>query len=136
MVRRMLVAALIGSVLTSCEVPTAPLPEGAVPYAPYPPQMSFWWQQVEECSGLRGDLSQVRFYIVPNASTFQWQGQEVIGLWIQRGNRIVLASEYAFRANNVRHEMLHALTRIAGHPTEYFVDRCGGLVDYTPDPAG
>jgi hypothetical protein len=116
--------------LLSCELPTQPLPTGAIPYAPNPDQVANWWLQVEECSGLKGDLSRIRFYIVPNSSTFLWEGREVIGLWMERGSRIVLASEYAFRDMNVRHEMLHALTRIQGHPPEYFVERCGGIVDY------
>lgn len=132
--RRWALVALFGMSVASCDAPTAPLPAGAVPYAPYPPQMAEWWRQTEECSGHRGDLSRIRFYIVPNSSTFEWEGQQVIGLWMPAGQRIILASEYAFRGMNVRHEMLHALTKIAGHPTEYFVVRCGGLVDYTPDP--
>lgn len=133
---RMLVVTLFGIGVASCDAPTAPLPAGAVPYAPFPPQMAEWWAQTEDCSGRRGDLSKVRFYIVPNASTFEWEGRQVIGLWMAAGQRIILASEYAFRARNVRHEMLHALLRVDGHPEEYFVDKCGAIVDYTPDPTG
>lgn len=129
-VRRAWTAVTVLAGLLSCELPTQPLPTGAIPYAPNPDQVANWWRQVEECSGLKGDLSRIRFYIVPNSSTFLWEGREVIGLWMERGSRIVLASEYAFRDLNVRHEMLHALTRIQGHPPEYFVERCGGIVDY------
>ncbi len=130
MVRRAWTVVTMLAGLLSCELPTQPLPNGAVPYAPNPDEVATWWLQVEECSGLKGDLSRIRFYIVPNSLTFPWEGREVIGLWMERGSRIILASEYAFRDMNVRHEMLHALTRIEGHPREYFVERCGGIVDY------
>ena len=117
------------AVSLSCEFPTAPLPEGAVPYAPNPESVANWWQQVEECSGLRGNLAKINFYIVPESQSFTWEGRQVIGLWMERDSRIVLASAYAFRDRNVRHEMLHALTRMPGHPREYFVARCGAIVD-------
>lgn len=116
----------------ACAPPTAPLPAGAVRYAPNPEQVAIWWREVEDCSGLKGDLSRINFYLVPDAATFEWDGREVIGLWMERDNRIVLAGDFAFRDRNVRHEMLHALTRIPGHPVEYFVHRCGTLVDQAP----
>lgn len=119
-------------VLTACKAPLSPLPFGAVGYSPNPDDVERWWSQVEHCSGITGDLSAVRFYIMPNSLTFTWEGQEVIGLWIERGNKIVLASAFAFREQNVRHEMLHALLRVEGHPIEYFVEKCGHLVDYNP----
>lgn len=115
--------------LLSCDLPTAPLPDGAVPFAPNPQLTAIWWRQVEECSGRRGDLARIRFYIVPQAQSFEWESVDAIGLWMERGNRIVLASEFAFRDRNVRHEMLHALIRLPGHPREFFKVRCGALVD-------
>jgi hypothetical protein len=120
---------LAAALAHGCQLPTAPLPDGAVSYAPNPQSVSTWWQQVEECSGLRGDLSRVLFFLVPDAATFRWEGRDVIGLWMERDNRIVLAGDFAFRDQNVRHEMLHALTRMSGHPREYFVDKCGAIVD-------
>lgn len=134
MVRRTWLGIVMVAGLLSCGLPTQPLPEEAIPYAPNPDQVANWWRQVEECSGLRGDLRRIRFYIVPDRATFLWEGREVIGLWMERGSRIVLAAEFAFRERNVRHEMLHALTRINGHPREYFVTRCGAIVDYNGEP--
>jgi len=115
--------------MLGCELPTQPLPIGAVPYAPNPESVAIWWRQVEECSGMRGDLSKINFYIVPDATTFQWESRAVIGLWMERDRRIVLAADFAFRERNVRHEMLHALIRLPGHPREFFLQRCGGIVD-------
>jgi hypothetical protein len=120
---------LVSALAHGCRLPTAPLPDGAVPYAPNPQSIANWWEQVEECSGLRGDLSRINFYLVPDAPTFRWEGRDVIGLWMERDSRIVLAGDFAFREQNVRHEMLHALTRLPGHPREYFVDKCGAIVD-------
>lgn len=120
---------IAGLLIASCETPFEPLPEGAVPYAPNPQNVAAWWNEVEQCSGMRGDLSRVSFYIVPEVSTFTWEGRDVIGLWMEKGNRIVLAGEFAFRDLNVRHEMLHAITRLGGHPPRYFRDLCGAIVD-------
>jgi hypothetical protein len=125
--RPLLLLALLLAV--SCALPTAPLPSNAVRYGPNPELIRSWWAQMETCSGLRGDLSRINFYIVPNVATFRWEGRDVIGLWMERDSRIVLAGDFAFRDRNVRHEMLHALTRIPGHPPEYFETRCGHLVD-------
>lgn len=127
-VRRFLIA-LACALPLACAFPTAPLPAGALPYSPNPELTTNWWRQVEECSGMRGDLSRINFYLIPDASTFQWEGREVIGLWMERDSRIVLAGAFAFREANVRHEMLHALIRLPGHPPEFFRDRCGALVD-------
>lgn len=131
--RRLGVLAAVCAVVLSCEAtPVEPLPPAAVAFGPNPAMVEHWWYQVEQCSGRRGDLSRVRFYMVPDAASFEWKGQQVIGLWMERGNRIVLASDHAFRAANVRHEMLHALLRVDGHPPEYFRDRCGAIVDHVP----
>lgn len=124
---------LVALFVASCESPLEPPPEGAQPYAPNPQNVAIWWRQVEQCSGMRGDLSRVSFYIVPEVSTFRWKDREVIGLWMEEGNRIVLAGEFAFREENVRHEMLHAITRLEGHPVKYFRDLCGTIVDQPPD---
>jgi hypothetical protein len=123
-------AILVAIGVGACTTPTAPpLPVGAVAYAPDPNLVAIWWSQVEGCSGLRGDVNAIRWYIVPDAGTFEWDHSEAIGLYQEHGNRIVLASAYAFRDRNVRHEMLHALIKLPGHPPEYFKVKCAGLVD-------
>jgi hypothetical protein len=56
-------------------------------------------------------------------------GQEVGGYWAPGTNRIVLAGDGTLVGALVRHEMLHALVRQQkGHPREYFLDRCAGVV--------
>lgn len=123
------VSLMAGLLMASCETPFEPLPDGAVPYAPNPQNVAAWWGEVERCSGMRGELARVSFYIVPGVRAFKWEGRDVIGLWMEEGDRIVLAGEFALREQNVRHEMLHAITRLGGHPPRYFRDLCGALVD-------
>jgi hypothetical protein len=84
---------------------------------------------VESCSGLQGSLSDVSWYQVPGSETVSYSGDEVAGYWAHDRNRIVLGGEAVLDGSVVRHEMLHALVRQAsGHPREYFLNRCAGLV--------
>lgn len=115
----------------ACTLPTdVPFPSDAVQIEA-PPAYALWWKVTESCSGLGGDFSAVRWYVVPNTSVIHTGNDQAIGYWFADGNRIVLAGNYEMNAPVVRHEMLHALVGPAqegGHPHEYFVHRCGGIV--------
>lgn len=118
-------------VLGACQLPTdVPFPSDAV-LVDAPPAYALWWKVTESCSGLSGDFASVRFYVVPNVSVVRTGNDHAIGYWFAQGNRIVLAGNYSMEPHVVRHEMLHALIGPAqegGHPHEYFVQRCGGVV--------
>jgi hypothetical protein len=81
----------------------------------------------ESCSGRQGDFRAIRWYIMPNASTFDLDGRQVVGATIGH-NRIVLADEHRLNGSVVRHEMLHALLDVSGHPRDAFQVTCGGVV--------
>jgi hypothetical protein len=105
-----------------------PLDPRAVPLQPLP-VYARWWSMVESCSGLQGSLSDVNWYQVPNSQTVDLTGDEVGGYWTLHSKSIVLAGELTEVGVIVRHEMLHALLRnVKGHPREYFLGRCGGVV--------
>ena len=115
--------------LATCTVPTAPeRPPGAVPLTP-PAVYARWWAMTEACSGLTGPMAAVSFWHVPGANSFQRAGRNVLGYWTTADNQIVLAGNAALDGGNVRHEMLHALVRVAGHQREYFLGKCAGFVD-------
>ena len=111
-----------------CDRPVAPLlVDGAVRFEP-PPAYQLWWQMAQECSGRRGVLSHVDWYYVPGARTLVVEGQRVEGYWTSAGNTIVVAEASMFSGPLVRHEMLHSLVRGDGHPRDFFLERCGGVV--------
>lgn len=56
-------------------------------------------------------------------------GEDAAGYWSSNGNRIVLVDEIMDDGAGVRHEMLHALLRVGGHPRAQFLGRCASLVD-------
>ncbi len=111
-----------------CEVTTAP-PANAmevVALTSYPS----WWHDVEQCSGLTGDLDLVTWYTVPADSDggFWCQDgpdQTCAGEWVAP-HAIFLAGPskgypagYASDEWTVKHEMLHDLVGRPGHPAVF-----------------
>jgi hypothetical protein len=129
--------------LAACGTEPSPLPPGAAPMTVLP-DYATWWQSTEACSGLKGDFKSIEWFEVPGTSTFASEAGTVVGLWtkVSGQNRITIAGDYIDNELVVRHEMLHALLSRSGHPTEYFVTRCGltwaswGAQNGGPTPAG
>ncbi len=121
------VISLLTVATISCDGITEPdFPAGAVLIDP-PRVYTMWWRLTEACSGVTGDLASVRWYDVPNASEIVVAGSPEQGYWWADGDRIVIAGKDLLAGQLVRHEMLHALIG-AGHPHEYFMDKCEGVV--------
>ncbi len=103
------------------------LPRGAQRFNP-PEQYRAWWALTEACSGVRGDFNAVTWYVDPNANAFALEGQSVNGAWYGEGNKIVLGDSVTKVGSLVRHEMLHALLQVRGHPRNQFLGNCGDIV--------
>src|SRR5215469_7456129 len=116
---------LLGLFLSACQNVAGP-PSSAVPYAP-PPMYAAWWQLMERCSGREGEFHSIHWFVAPNA-TFDLEGETVQGAYYPAGNRIVIANGQTRDGRLVRHEMLHALLKKAGHPRDEFLGRCGDIV--------
>jgi hypothetical protein len=127
--RRLGTAAALCAALTTCRFPTAPaLPSGAENLA-RPTVYARWWAMTEACSGVRGPLDDVAFFQIPGVADFESEGRRVVGYWTSGGNQIVLAGGAVLDGGSVRHEMLHALIRIGGHPRDQFLQKCAGVVE-------
>ena len=121
---------VIGAYLFSgCVSATTPLPPGSTVFT-RPASYQLWWSMTEACSGLSADLSRITWYFTPGTSQLPGRSDDAQGLWIQNGDRIVLADSARLIGPLVRHEMLHALIGPGqhGHSRELFVGRCGGIV--------
>lgn len=117
---------------TACRAGTEPpFPSDAVPLDP-PPAYRLWWSIVEGCSGVTRDFDAVRFYEEPDHATVTAGSETANAYWFSSGDRIVVGGLNEFDGPVLRHEMLHALLGTSagghGHPHEYFVRRCGGIV--------
>lgn len=114
--------------LVACEALTGPpFPTDAVRYKPLEVYAE-WWRVVEACSGTHGSLGAVRWYRASQSSIALSTERDAVASWTPNGNRIVVSSDLIGTGGVVRHEMLHALLRRGGHPSEYFLRRCSGVV--------
>lgn len=112
----------------ACSGSVEPQPSNSQQYSS-PPVYQLWWGMVEACSGRSAPLGDVKWYIVPGADSLSDGHDEVAGYWSSSDNHIVLIQSGKFNGPLVRHEMLHALVRVNGHPLKDFIERCGGIVD-------
>jgi hypothetical protein len=123
-------AFLLAALLVGCRQPEAPWEEidlsKAVKVEPSA-QYIGWWNELEACSGLSGDVRAVAFYVLPNDSTIQVGSESYWGYWIKEGNKIVLAGTWTNSEKLVKHEEMHALLQSALHPPAYFNGPCGDL---------
>jgi hypothetical protein len=123
-VARVLVA-VIGIAGVGCRVTTAPVDGRRVdPPASY----AVWWQEVERCSGLTGDVSRIAWYVVPCApgetgfSCPDTPDHLCAGEWLPphtivlAGPNRILPDGYLTDEWTVKHEMLHDLTGSPEHP--------------------
>lgn len=114
---------------TACQSLVDPaLPATATRLVP-PPVYARWWAMTEACSGLRGDLAAVTWYVATGApSVSDGHERDLAGYWSRASNRIVLADTAGLTGAEIRHEMLHALERQRGHSRAQFLGRCAGTV--------
>ncbi len=119
-------ACAVATIAIACSDATAPLPAGAIEWSP-PARFALWWQMTESCSGRQGDLSAIRWYVVPNATSITVNGKQVQGETIGT-DRIILVEPHRLDGSLVRHEMLHALLGVGGHPRAAFLEACNGVV--------
>jgi hypothetical protein len=114
--------------MTACILPTEPrLPAGAVPWKA-PARFALWWRMTESCSGRTGDFQHVQWYIVPDADSIEVDGKSYHGYWYGAHDRIILADHKRLAGPLVRHEMLHALLGVLGHPRDPYLTSCEDIV--------
>lgn len=122
-----LVAASIG--IAACDrLVDPPLPTDAEQFSP-PAVYATWWNMTQACSRLTGSMAAVTWYKTSEVLRDPHNGALVVGYWVAASNRIVLATDAVFDGATVRHEMLHALIRGAGHPRNQFLGNCRGTVE-------
>lgn len=117
-------AALVLALTTACESLAPSLSDGAVSYSP-PAKFRLWWAMVESCSGQTRDYSEVSWYILPGAQVLR-DGSG--GNYNRATSQILFAEQALLAPPLVRHEMLHALLPIGGHPRDPFLLGCEGIV--------
>lgn len=118
----------VSGVLSACSsITDPPLPPGATTFSPAA-VYSRWWAMTEACSGATGSLSAVSWYETAGILRDPDTGKIIEGYWSSASNRIVLSADAKLDGAVVRHEMLHALIRQAGHSRAQFLGRCAGVV--------
>ncbi len=133
---------LLGAALVAagCKEPleAVSLPPNAFEFTPEPVYRA-WWAQIEQCAGRGSDFDAVRWYAVPGEVPFRvpTHSRPVYGYWDAVANHVVLLQYLPNRrAPIIRHEALHAIIKRTDHPREYFVQRCGDVIDGPESPPG
>jgi hypothetical protein len=121
------VAAVLGLAACGDSIVDPPLPSDAQVFSP-PGVYSTWWSMTQACSGLTGSLAAVTWYKTDEEVHDVNTGDVVLGYWSGASNRIVLTTTSVLDGGTVRHEMLHALLRVRGHPRNQFLGKCAGTV--------
>ncbi len=123
-----LLAHLLLAGLTSCMSGVIELPSAATRFVP-PSVYVTWWHIVENCSGSVRDFGEVEWYSVPGSS-LSIPGSDASGVFTSDalGHRILLTAGSREDGGVVRHEMLHALLLLRGHPRSAFLGTCAGVV--------
>lgn len=103
------------------------VPAAARPIDP-PAIYTRWWSMTEACSGRTAPFGRVHWYRVPGGSA-HGNGDDIVAYYSSAGPTIVVSDSAADYGAAVRHEMLHALLNVAGHPREQFLGACADVVD-------
>jgi hypothetical protein len=82
------------------------------------------WEELLACSGLTGNFGGVTWF---RATSITVGGTVYAGFWFEDWNRIVIGDDYINNDRVVKHEMMHALLDLGGHPQGYFNGPCGPL---------
>jgi len=77
-----------------------------------------WYSQAESCAGKPSEFSRVRWYTVERVDELDGTATNIIGVTCVDDIYLVSTAEA-----NVRHEILHHLLGVQGHPSEFFT-RC------------
>jgi hypothetical protein len=96
-------------------------PQGDVPLEP-PPVFREWFAKTEACSGLSGNFDRISWSVVEGRS-FSCSSGQCAGHW-RKDHHIFLAGDWAMDEMVVRHEMLHDLIGMPGHPAPPFGKGC------------
>jgi hypothetical protein len=123
-----LAAIVLAVAASACGLWRSMIPPGASQFRA-PPVYSRWWSETEACSGLTEDLQAIRWFSVPGVAALHVGEADALAYWNRRSNVIVVADSQSGNGSIVRHEMLHALLGINGHPRAQFLGRCYGWVN-------
>jgi hypothetical protein len=119
--------------LSACgQLVDPPLPSEAQRYAA-PGVYARWWAMTEACSALSAPLASIVWYDAPKVDNPAAASEPITGYWSMASNRIVIREDAVLEGGVVRHEMLHALLKSGGHPRQFFLGKCAGVVDCADD---
>lgn len=87
-----------------------------------PAEYATWWREVEDCLGIEASIERVRWQ-ESGEYDFPCSTGRCAGAWFP-DHRIVLARAWKRDPLVVRHEMIHDILRVSGHPSPPFGGAC------------
>ena len=103
----------------------------AIRITPPRPEMLAGYAGAEMCSGKRGDIRKIEWYVVPGPAFAFDDGRLLYGF--ADGRRIYLAEGQAHRVWLARHEALHTLGYGGSHDSVVFQAKCRAHWPYPSD---
>lgn len=131
--------AAIGIVIATCAAfrPYAPFrPVGTIGPVSSFQAPAMWVEQyhaAERCTGIKGDVTRVKWQIAPGTFFTSPQGEQVIGFWDKETHTITIASAFANHPWVIRHESIHDLIG-GGHPQIPIQTPCNATWGFLLDP--
>lgn len=87
-----------------------------------PAEYRVWFAKTQACSGLEGDFDRIQWYVV-DGTEFDCPGGKCVGRW-NSDHSIFISQAWTANEMVVRHEMLHDLLGVPGHPDPPFGNPC------------
>ena len=112
-------------IVNSCTLARAWEPENAEQFVP-PDIYLDWWNETQNCTGLRGNFHRIRWFSVPEFFVTNPLTLETGAAWWGEPHSIWVSSYFMLEERLIRHEMVHDLLGSAGtHDSPFFLSCIG-----------
>lgn len=114
----------------ACDImgPQSARVSGKRPMEVVPEEYAAWYAEAEECLGLRGDFSAVRWFVADDIRRKD-SGKLVMGLWESPDDITILATAVTYQ-RTIRHEAVHHILQLGDRAHGPVMEKCEAVEWY------